>query len=876
MLRPEDAPSHRTLAFLFTDIEDSTGLWQRAEGSMRAAMVVHDDLLRRAVEARGGEVFKTVGDAFCVAFESVEAALGGAVDAQIALRDGPLKVRMAVHVCDVEPLEGDYRGVGLSRAARLLGLAVGEQILVSDGAASLARDRLAPPLSLSDLGECRLRSFERAERVWQLRHPELQGDFPPLAAGLTTPHNLPAQLTEFVGRERESAEVRRRLAASALVTLTGSGGSGKTRLALEIADALLAEYPDGVWFVDLSPRTAGEPLFGAVAGALGLRPDPGSETSRQLIDYLAAKRVLIVLDNCEHLVTEAARLAETLLTACRSLRILATSREALGVFGEVAWPVPTLSLPEANRRLGPKRLLTYESARLFADRATAVQPSFRITGESAPYVAEICRRLDGIPLALIIAASWASVLTPRQIAERIQDRFKLLKQGASRTAPPRQQTLRAVVDWSYRLCSGPERALLRRLAVFAGGWDIAAAEAVCEDGALVDDALGGLFSLAHKSLVLVEPATDGERRFRLLETIRQFARELLDSSGESGDLEKRHRAHYLALAEEAAPHLITSEAKPWLTRLETEHDNLRLALTGASAEEEARFVASLFWFWHVRGHAGEGRAWAERALANAEGADNAALVKVRNAAAVLAMNVGDLAAAEAHLVVLRDELRSQDNTERLIPCVNNLGTLYARQGKTDGALECFSEVASLMKSHDAPVMSQVSALANLGGIHAERDDLKAAVRCYGEALEVWGEQEDSLALMNVLGNLAEVYHRQGRWEEGEVLLRRNWKIAEASESPEAMAIVLTEISFRNFFQNNEESLKSAVKLLGVAENCRKRCGIKATRRVELEPWHYQLRVSVSPEQWESLWNESLELTVDEAVETGFQIPSEGI
>lgn len=880
MLRSEDVPTHRTLAFLFTDIEDSTGLWQREADGMREAMIVHDACLHGAVEARGGEVFKTVGDAFCVAFESVADALLGAADAQLALKGGsfpfPVRVRMAVHVCEVEPLEGDYRGLGLSRVARLLGLSHGEQVLVSDATATLARDRLTAPLSLVDLGECRLRSFESAERVWQLRHPELPAAFPPLKSGLTTPHNLPNQLTEFIGRERELTEVCRLLSQSPLVTLTGAGGSGKTRLSLETADVLLPQFPDGVWFVDLSPRAAGEPLFGVVASTVGLRPEPGAEISRHLIDYLAEKRVLLVLDNCEHLVAEAATLAETLLTACRSLRILATSREALEVYGEVAWPVPTLSLPGEAKRLGPKRLLTYESVRLFADRAAAVQPSFRVTGENAPYVAEICRRLDGIPLALIIAASWASVLTPQQIAARIQDRFKLLKQGSSRTAPPRQQTLRAVVDWSFRLCSESEQALLRRLAVFSGGWDLSAAEAVCEDGTVVDDVLESLYSLVRKSLVLAEPGANGERRFRLLETIRQFAQELLDASEESDALVGKHRAHYLALAEEAAPHLTGSDAKLWLSCLETEHDNLRLALTGANATDAARFVAYLFWFWHVRGHVGEGRAWAERVLGNAEGVDAAILVRVRNAAAVLAMDIGDLESAERHLIRLGDELRAQNNAERLIPCVNNLGTLYARQGKTEEALTCFTEVVALMKTHGAPVMSQVSALANLGGTYAERDDLEAAVTCYKEAVDVWGKKEDSLALMNVLGNLAEVYHRQEKWEEGEALLRRNWKIAKASESPEAMAIVLTEISLRNFFQKMEENLRCAVIMLGVAENCRTRHGLKATRHVERESWHHQLRASVSPEQWESLWNEGWELTVDEAVETGFQIPSEGI
>jgi predicted ATPase/class 3 adenylate cyclase len=478
---PED-----TVTFLFTDVEGSTRLWEQHPDAMREALLRHDTLLHHAIEVHGGHVFKTFGDQFCAAFATAPDALEAALAAQRTLQAEPweevgsLRVRMALHTGAAEVRESDYFGPPLNRVAHLLAAAHGGQVLFSLAAAELVRDHLPEGASLRDMGERRLQDLVRPERIFQLVTPELPADFPPLRSLEAFPNNLPLQLTSFIGRGREMEEVKRLLGIHRLLTLTGAGGCGKTRLALQVAADRLAEYADGAWFVDLAPLADPTLVPQAVAATLGVLGAPGRPLVETLSAVLKSRQLLLVLDNCEHLLAACAGLADRLLQSCPHLRILATSRERLGITGETPYRVPPLSLPDLRQPPTLASLTQYEAVRLFIERALTALSTFTVTNANAPFVAQVCHRLDGIPLAIELAAARVRVLPVEQIATRLDDRFRLLT-GGSRTALPRQQTLRALIDWSYDLLSAAERTLLTRLSVFAGGWTLEAAEAVCAD-----------------------------------------------------------------------------------------------------------------------------------------------------------------------------------------------------------------------------------------------------------------------------------------------------------------------------------------------------------------------------------------------------------
>jgi predicted ATPase/class 3 adenylate cyclase len=647
-----------TVTFLFTDIEGSTRLWEADSESMQAAIARHDALVRGAVEAHGGYVFKTVGDAFCVAFSTAQQALLATIAVQRALftesweQPGTIRIRAALHTGVAQLRDSDYFGRSLNRVARLLDIGHGGQTLLSAATAELLRDHLPPGTSLRDLGERRLKDLERPEHVFQLDVEGLSDKFPELRSVERTPNNLPLQLTSFVGREEEVAGLRRRLSADRLVTLTGAGGSGKTRLAIQVAADVIDAYPDGAFFVDLAGLTEASFVPQAIAQAVGVREESGAQIMSTLIRQLQDKRMLVILDNCEHLVAACAEAAETLLRNAPTVTLIATSREALGVPGESLFRVPPLAVPAGDAGL---TVVQYDSARLFAERATAVMPGFQVTEDNAAAIAEICRRLDGIPLAIELAAARTAILSPQEIARRLDDRFRLLT-GGSRTALPRQQTLHALIAWSHDLLGPEEQILFRRLAVFAGGFTLEACEAVCTAetaaGRLeATDILDSLAGLVAKSLVLADEGAT--TRYRLLETIRAYAREELAASGEDGALGERHLDWYLNLCRGAEPELVGAHQREWFDRIAADHDNLRAAMAWGldhAPRQMLEMAKSLYWFWQARGHATEGRAWLDAGLGRPEAR---AADKLRQDALLgagsLAWLLGDDAAARRHL-----------------------------------------------------------------------------------------------------------------------------------------------------------------------------------------------------------------------------------
>ena len=584
-------------------------------------------------------------------------------------------------------------------------------------------------------------------------------------------HNLPAPRDNFVGREQEMVEIKRMLSMTRLLTLTGAGGSGKTRLSLEIARDLIGAYPDGVWLVELAPLSEGDLVAQEVAGALEISERPAEPLIDTLVDVIGFKNLLLILDNCEHLVEAAARLVDTLLSSCPHLRVLATSRETLGVGGEVLWRVPPLSLPdqtdgEPDGRSAIESLVRYEAVRLFVDRARLRLLDFKLTQENAGAVLRVCRKLDGIPLAIELATARMGSLAVEQVAQRLEVSLDLLK-GASRTAEPRQQTLRATLDWSYDLLSEAEQTLFGRLSVFAGGWTLEAVEAVCSRGGIEqEDVLDLLSGLVDKSLVVAESSTEGTARYSMLEPVRQYAREKLNQREEAEAVRRHHAEYFLTLAEEANPELIGQDQIEWLERLESEHDNMRAVLSRPSDRNEVevalRLGGALWWFWWVRGYHSEGRLWLEEALAM----DGRVSPEVRAMAlagvGALAWAQGDLErgkeACEEGLQLLEHEAREGSEPKLcLLVCLGWVAWLREEYGQ---ATQLFEESLALSREM-SDTWWLATSLSNLALVSHSLGDSEKATELYEKSMDLFRKQGDKQSLASCLNNLAMVVYSQG-------------------------------------------------------------------------------------------------------------------
>jgi predicted ATPase/class 3 adenylate cyclase len=738
-----NAASPQTLTFLFTDIEGSTPLWDSRLDAMRAATERHNALLREAITARGGNAFRVVGDAFCVAFSDATSATLAAVDAQRALGeqawgDAPIHVRMGLHSGAVDMAEDEiFRGPSLARAARVMSAAHGDQILATAATVALLDRKLPAGGALRDLGDHTLRGFARPERLYQLVVPGLRSEFPPIRTQEALRTNLPPALTSFVGRGQALAQVRDAARKSRLVTLIGSGGTGKTRLAIEAASELTGTFDDGVWLVELASVADAALVSHAIASALGARAE-GDVSPLTLIEAtLRGKRALLLLDNCEHVIDEAAKTVQALLRALPHVHLLATSREALGVEGENMYRVPSLTMPRAEEVESAADVSASEAGALFVERARVVAPTFALTERNAAAVARVCRRLDGIPLAIELAAARLTALSADELARRVDDRFRLLT-GGLRTALPRQRTLRALVDWSYELLSPDEQTVLNTMAVFAGGFSLAAAEQVCAGNAPRETSvLDTIERLVAKSLLLAEQQHETETRYRLLETMRQYAGEKLAESGQADSARRRHFAFFLELAQSAAAALYGPLALEWLDRLETEHDNLRAALdwsADVAPADYARLAGAMAIFWDTRGHFTEGWARLERALLGHTARDEARL--------------GTLIGAGLLAYRLDYTRRSDDLHDEAITLARELGDT---RGETDATLflayprrlqrvdtqEAFALRARALARATGDAAREGRAVQALGWVAMYRDDYAKARSLFLESSKLW-------------------------------------------------------------------------------------------------------------------------------------------
>lgn len=817
-----------TVTLLFTDIEGSTKLLQQLGDDYSLLQAEHQRIIRAACRAWDGYEVDTQGDSFFFSFQRAADAVAAAVEAQRQLAevssqrsvassqrsvvssqmaDGGveapessivnrqssvvLRIRMGIHTGEPQLVDGcRYIGLDVNRGARIAAAGHGGQVLLSQTTRDLVDGSLPEGVTIKDMGEHRLKDLRRPRRLYQLIIPGLPSEFPPLKTLNAIRHNLPTQVTTLVGRDADVQAVVALLRRDTvrLVTLTGPGGVGKTRLGLHAAAEVLDQFPDGVFFVPLAPVTDPELVLSAIAQALDVQESGGRSLLESLKARLKDQRLLLVLDNFEQ-VTLAGRLVTQLLQAAPRVKALVTSRAVLRVYGEQEYPVQPLPAPATDHRppttddltphasrftLHASRLTEYPSVDLFVQRAQMVKPDFKLTEQNATAVAGICARLDGLPLAIELAAARIKLLPPQAILPRLERRLTVLTQG-SRDLPLRQQTLRASIDWSYDLLDEGGRTVFRRLAVFAGGFSLDAAEQIIDGPQSSLSLLEELESLVDESLVQQREDATGEPRFLMLETIREYALEKLDESGEAEVIRRRHADYYLHLAEAAYPHLTGAEQATWLSRLDTNHDNLRAALGWVRETHDTdlllRLCSALWLFWYMRGYLSEGRIHLSHALKIAKdevskdsSLSRAALrlrARVFNGAATLAYAQADYPAARLSHELSLAILQRMDDRRGIGITLSQLGIVARAQGDYPTARKLLEESVAILEGlEDRQVLGW--SLNNLGIIAHDQGDYSLAQSCLNKSLTIHQQLDDQLGIARLLNNLGEVAYDQNQ------------------------------------------------------------------------------------------------------------------
>jgi predicted ATPase/class 3 adenylate cyclase len=783
-----------TITFLFTDIEGSTKRWESHGDTMRVAVESHDALLRAIFESHRGYVFKTVGDAFCVAFFSAPEGVTAALEAQLALAKedhssvGGIQVRMGLHTGNADERNGDYFGPTVNRVARLMSVGHGGQILLSDSTRMLVRGELPTDVSLIDLGSHRLKDLAQPEHVWMLASTGLPSQFPPLTSLDAFPNNLPIQITSFRGREQDLEDLKTLLDEHRLVTLHGPGGMGKTRLGVQAGADVLEQFPDGVWLVDLASLRYPELASSVVSKALSINQPQDRTVDEAIVLALKRKKALLIFDNCEHVIEDAAKLVDTILKQCPDIHILATSRQALSLTGEEVVRLQPLGVPEPKAVVTAENAMAYSAIALFVDRALAVNKSFALDDDGAHTVGEICRHLDGLPLAIELAAARVKVLSLESLAQRLDRRFSLLT-GGDRTAMARQRTLGALIDWSFELLTPQEQTLFCRASIFAGGFTLEAAEAICAGDGIEDvEMLDLLASLADKSLAIAETSQRSER-YRLLESIRAYGWEKLQASGDLERLTRLHAEYYQGVAVAADRSFGTKPDAAWLETLEPEVDNFRAALEwsfgpGNEAALGGAVAGSLERLWREGGLEAEGRGWIRNAQGRIdEEKDPAVAARLWRALAWLTSGTQCLEAAEkacalyeklgdgrglAHaLNVLAWALfhvgrpadaaaandralgwfREYQDKRNVAACLRQQANIAEEQGDAAAARDLYKQALTLFKA--LGVQSSVAIVqASIAELEFKEGNTADALRYVTEALELgaWGKNATHLAI----------------------------------------------------------------------------------------------------------------------------------
>lgn len=855
-----------TVTFLFTDIEGSTKLLKRLRDLYSTLLDEHREILRGTFAQWNGHEVDSRGEEFFVAFPRATDAVAASVNAQreLAAHTWPegedVRVRIGLHTGEPWVAEEGYVGIDVHRAARIANVGHGGQVLLSETTAALVMDELPKGVSLLDLGRHRLKDVRRTEQIRQLVIDGLPADFPPLNSlellppdtpGEKRHHNLPAELTPFIGRETELVEIGEMLRDPSirLLTLAGVGGMGKTRLALHAAVELIEVFPDGVWLVEFAKLRDPELVPQHAAAVLGVSAQEaveGQDVGDVLASYLRDKKLLMLFDNCEHLIEACAGLAEHLLRECPKVQLFATSRENLGIPGEKSFVVPSMEVPpEAHI---PQELETYEATRFFVDRAMAALPLFRPTSDNSAAIANICRRLDGIPLAIELAAVRVKILAPEQIEDLLQNRFRLLT-GGPRTALERHQTLRATMDWSFDLLTKPEQFLLTRLSVFAGGWTLEDAEGLIQnDLGTRTDVLNLLSNIVDKSLVVVDHK-HGLARYGMLETVRQFSAELLTDTGDADEFRERHASLFIKLAEEADPKIRGVDQLKWLEILEGEHENLRAALEWSiasdRADDAARLIGALGWFWFIRGYWQEAWRWLTTSLDMATDAEPRLRAKAIYRAGGIEVIRGNLAGPFELVQEAKDICTELGDEEGIAWCLNLFGqaTTFTKQNLDDGSANLVKSIG-LFRSIDDE-WGEAWSTRYLGQIADIEEDIDRSIDLQKEALQRFEDLGDVYNTAHSLYLLGCTYQGQGDFHQAKKHYLESYSKSEFVDAPvwEAHALMgLGMIALEmEHYQEADENLRDAVEILQRIgdENCTSRT-MRALARIAQHNGDYDL------------------------------------
>jgi predicted ATPase/class 3 adenylate cyclase len=901
-----------TVTFLFTDIEGSTRLWQDQPQAMAISHARHDAILRAAIESNHGHVFQIVGDAFCAAFHNAIDGLRAVLSAQRGLQSelwgetGPIRVRMGLHTGAAEAsADGTtYEGYAtLASTQRVMSAAHGGQTLLTQTTCDLLQTALPAGVTLRDMGEHRLKDLRAPLRLYQVNAPDLPPDFPPIKSIDTLPNNLPAQLTSFVGREKEISEVKALLNSARLVTLTGSGGTGKTRLSIEVGTEELAHFANGVWIIELAPLSDPAQIMPALAQAFGLQEMPFNPLTNLVTDYLRDKKLLLVLDNCEHLIQACAHLANDLLHQCAHLKILASSREALGIAGELAYHTPSLA--------------ESESTRLFVERARAANPKFALTDSNRSAIHQICLRLDGIPLAIELAAARSKLLSAEQIAARLDDLFRLLV-GGSRTALPRQQTLRALIDWSYDLLSEEERQLLRKAAVFMGGWTLEAIEAIADDPNTIEQLEG----LVNKSLVVAEER-NGAMRYFMLETIRQYAREKLFEAKQAAAARDRHFVYFDQLAEKLWDAYRSPNAQGMQWKSDEEFENMRAALEWGlehHVETALHLATSLCFISNMSANVAEALGLLKstlarvRALPDADGEagvvrqkliamalftlgtvgmGNSAVglpevLQATQEAISISRSVGDKRtlgySLENYFLIssfmgLPDGSAAAEEGYILLTEINdwfgiyiatlNMVRIAAQRGDLDKKQKYLAIIEEMIERSPISVMTTVMFYFAMGFDERMQGNYELAKRYYEKGLDVVKKLRVKHTEYMILSELGHLARAQQDFTQAKEIYKQtivNWQDRGIHPA------IAHQLECFGFLAIQAEEPQKAARLFSAAETLRDKVQspMTAQERAEYDPHITQLRAMLTDVEFNALWAEGRSMTMEQAIDLALE------
>ncbi|MEO8665670.1 MAG: tetratricopeptide repeat protein [Ignavibacteria bacterium] len=790
------------VTFLFTEIAGSTKFAQRFADKMPEVLVRHNDILRHSIETNNGFIFKTIGDAYCSVFENTNDAVKAAVDAQIKLNsekwgEDMIKIRMGIYRGMAEWNGSDYVGyVTLATVNRIMSSSNGGQILISFSSIDNSETLFPGGITFRDLGERKLKDLNHTVRIYQVISPDLPSDFPQLRTLDIRPNNIPVQLTSFIGREKELSEIKSMLHSLRFVTLIGPGGTGKTRLSCQLGTDVIDEFKNGVWIIELASIKDPSLIYNTIASVLNIREDGSRKLAEIIFTFLKEKEILLIFDNCEHLLGECAEIFQSLLNKCQLLKIVATSREVLRIPGENTYHVSTLSMPEMKNVMSADSVMQFEAIRLFVERATAVKKNFEINDDNASSVASLCRHLDGIPLAIELAAARVNVLSIEKILNNLSNRFKLLT-GGSRTSLPRQQTLKALIDWSYDLLSEKEKKIFVCISVFSGGWSMEAACEVCSNADIEEyEVLDLISNLIDKSIVVIKEK-NGVTRYDMLETIRQYSYEKLTSRYE---ISEKHFEYFRKLADNDAD-LNSDQDKKWEREMEGDHDNLRSAISWSLEnvmERAASFVIKVAEYWETKGNFTESLDALKKFLDLDINTDSLLRATALVNAAYVASGTDEIENAENYMKKGLEYFRKTENTIKISEALSVYGIILFVKGDTENARKCCEEGLELIKDGNEKLLES-HIKGNLAAYYSGAGNAEVSLKLLEEAIEIqrkFNNKRDLLGKMLI--SKGGVYYQNGDLEKARSCFEEGLIIVEEYNDEYSVATTLYNMGNLNF------------------------------------------------------------------------------